>query len=52
MLAGTPDRYKFEAVAGNFRISTKSGDLVAIVEGVDKLAPSDISKEMGVFILK
>lgn len=52
MLAGTPDRYKFEPVAGNLRISTKDGDLVAIVEGVDKLTPGDISKEMGVFILK
>ena len=52
MLAGTPDRYKFETVAGNLKISTKAGDLVAIVEGVDKLTPSDISKEMGVFILK
>ena len=52
MLAGTPDRYKFEPVAGNLKISTKAGDLVAIVEGVDKLTPSDISKEMGIFILK
>lgn len=52
MLAGTPDRYKFEAAQGNLRISTKDGDLIAIVEGVDKLTPSDISKEMGIFILK
>jgi hypothetical protein len=52
MLAGTPDRYKFEAIAGNLRISTKTGDLVAIVEGVDKLTPEKISKEMGVFVLK
>jgi hypothetical protein len=52
MLAGTPDQYKFEPVAGNLRISTKTGDLVAIVEGVDKLTPSDISKDMGIFMLK
>jgi hypothetical protein len=52
MLAGTPDRYKFEPVAGNLKISTKAGDLVAIVEGVDKLIPSDISKDMGIFMLK
>jgi hypothetical protein len=52
MLAGTPDRYKFEPVAENLKISTKAGDLVAIVEGVDKLTPSDISKDMGIFMLK
>lgn len=52
MLAGTPNQYKFEPAAGNLRISTRDGDLVAIVEGVDKLTPGDISKEMGVFILK
>jgi hypothetical protein len=52
MLAGTPDQYKFESAQGNLRISTTAGDLVAIVEGVDKLTPSDISKEMGIFMLK
>ncbi len=52
MLAGTPDRYKFEPTQGNLRISTTAGDLVAIVEGVDKLTPGDISKEMGIFMLK
>ncbi len=52
MLAGDPKQYKFESAQGNLRISTTAGDLVAIVEGVDKLTPGDISKEMGVFILK
>lgn len=52
MLAGTPGRYKLEPAQGNLRISTTAGDLVAIVKGVDKLTPGDISKEMGVFILK
>jgi hypothetical protein len=52
MLAGDPKQYKFEPAQGNLRISTTAGDLVAIVEGVDKLTPGDISKEMGVFILK
>jgi hypothetical protein len=52
MLAGTPARYKFKAAEGNLQISTTSGDLVAIVEGVDKLTPGNISKEMGIFILK
>jgi hypothetical protein len=52
MLAGDPQQYKFESAQGNLRISTTAGDLVAIVEGVDKLTPGDISKEMGVFILK
>lgn len=52
MLAGDPNQYKFESAQGNLRISTTAGDLVAIVEGVDKLTPGDISKEMGVFILK
>lgn len=52
MLAGDPKQYKFESAQGNLRISTKKGDLVAIVEGVDKLTPGKISKEMGIFILK
>ncbi len=52
MLAGDPKQYKFESAQGNLRISTIAGDLVAIVEGVDKLTPGDISKEMGIFMLK
>ena len=52
MLAGTPKQYKFQTTEGNLQISTISGDLIAIVEGVDKLTPDNISKDMGIFILK
>lgn len=33
-LQGTPSDYKFETVNGSFHISTASGDLMGIVEGV------------------
>lgn len=52
LLAGKPDEYKWESMEGNVRISTSSGDLVAIVEGIDKLERGEIYEEMGVFILK
>lgn len=52
ILAGDPTQYKFESVKGEFRISTASGDLIAIVEGVDKLAVGESSKEFGIFELE
>ena len=52
LLAGEPKQYKLESVDGNLRISTVSGDLVAIIEGVDKLEVGETSKEFGVFVLK
>jgi hypothetical protein len=52
VLAGEPRQYKFESIAGNLHISTISGDLVAIVEGVNKLKVGDVSKEMGIFTVK
>lgn len=51
-LAGVLDQYKLESANGTVRISTKEGDLVAIVEGVDKLKLGKISKEYGQFGLK
>ncbi|UBF26363.1 hypothetical protein K9N68_33510 [Kovacikia minuta CCNUW1] len=52
VLAGEPNQYKFESVDGNVRISTVGGDLVAIVEGVDKLEVGETAKDFGVFSLK
>ncbi|MBW4690471.1 MAG: hypothetical protein KME27_01755 [Lyngbya sp. HA4199-MV5] len=52
ILAGEPKQYKFESVNGDFRISTASGDLIAIVEGVDKLEVGESSKEFGIFGLE
>ncbi|NJP09755.1 MAG: hypothetical protein HC866_09930 [Leptolyngbyaceae cyanobacterium RU_5_1] len=52
VLAGDPKQYTFVPTDGTVRISTVSGDLVAIVEGVDKLEVGEISKEYGVFSLK
>ncbi|MEH2243279.1 hypothetical protein [Nostoc sp.] len=51
-LAGQPQQYKFETVKGNFHILTASGDLIAIVEGIDKLKPGKVFKKYGVFTLK
>ncbi|MEH2168914.1 MAG: hypothetical protein V7K41_20095 [Nostoc sp.] len=51
-LAGQPQQYKFETVKGNFRILTASGDLIAIVEGIDKLEAGKVFKKYGVFTLK
>jgi hypothetical protein len=52
ILAGEPKQYKFDAVDGNVQILTVSGDLVAIVEGVNKLEVGERSKQFGVFGLK
>jgi hypothetical protein len=55
MLAGAPQDYQFKAIANNLNISTASGDLVAIVEGVDKLTPEKVPAEMkalGIFLVK
>ncbi|MBF2026673.1 MAG: hypothetical protein IGS48_07895 [Oscillatoriales cyanobacterium C42_A2020_001] len=51
ILAGKPDQYKMETVDGNVRILL-NGDLVAIVEGVEKLTVGDVVKEYGVFTMK
>jgi hypothetical protein len=52
ILAGEPKQYKFEPKEGNFHISTASGDLVAIVEGVSQLEIGEETKEFGVFTVK
>jgi hypothetical protein len=52
MLAGQPSQYKFEPKDGNVRIETASGDLVAIVEDVDKLQVDEVTKDFGVFMMK
>ncbi|MBF2098133.1 MAG: hypothetical protein IGQ88_07140 [Gloeomargaritaceae cyanobacterium C42_A2020_066] len=52
ILAGFPEQYQLKSVDGDFLISTKEGDLVAIVEGVDRLDVEGIYKEFGVSILK
>ena len=51
MLAGEPKQYQFKTLDNNLHISI-AGDLIAVIEGVNKLTPSDISKEMGIFMLK
>lgn len=52
MLAGQPNQYKFESKDGNVRISTASGDLVAIVEGVNQLQVDQVTKDFGIFTVK
>jgi hypothetical protein len=52
ILAGQPEQYKFNPVDGKVRITTTSGDLVAIVEGVNQLKAGEVSKEFGVFTVK
>lgn len=52
ILAGKPDQYKWESTEGNIQIFTKDGDLIAIIEGVDKLEIGEEMEEIGVFILK
>jgi hypothetical protein len=52
ILAGEPSQYKIVSSAGNVRISTVSGDLIAIVENIDKLEVDEIVKEYGVFSMK
>jgi hypothetical protein len=51
-LSGLPEQYKIEPANGTVQISTKEGDLVAIVEGVDKLEFGEISKKYGQFAVK
>jgi CRP-like cAMP-binding protein len=51
ILAGEPGQYRFEAVDGAMRIST-NGDLIAIVEGVNKLDVGEVVKQYGVFTMK
>jgi hypothetical protein len=52
MLAGQPQQYKFEPKDGNVRISTASGDLVAIVEGINQLQVDQVTKDFGIFTVK
>lgn len=52
LLTGIPNQYKFEAVDSNLQISTTQGDLVAVIEGIDKLVVGDQLKELGVFTMK
>jgi hypothetical protein len=51
-LSGLPAQYKLEPANGVVRISTVNGDLVAIVEGVDKLEVGKISEKYGQFSFK
>ncbi|NJK28689.1 MAG: hypothetical protein HC940_00315 [Acaryochloris sp. SU_5_25] len=51
-LSGLPEQYKIESAKGMVKIFTKEGDLVVIVEGVDKLAFGELSKEYGQFAVK
>jgi hypothetical protein len=51
LLTGIPNQYKFEAADSNLRISTTQGDLVAVIEGIDKLVVGDQIKELGVFTM-
>jgi hypothetical protein len=52
MLSGQPTQYKFEAADKDLRISTTQGDLVAVIEGIDKLEVGDVVKEYGMFTMK
>ncbi len=52
ILAGDPKQYTFKPVDGNVHMSTAGGDLVAIVEGIDKLEVGDGVKELGIFVMK
>jgi hypothetical protein len=51
-LSGVPEQYKIESAEVNVRISTKEGDLVAIIEGIEELKLGKISEEYGQFELK
>ncbi|WP_404783696.1 hypothetical protein [Altericista sp. CCNU0014] len=51
LLTGIPNQYKFEAADSNLRILTTQGDLVAVIEGIDKLVVGDRFKELGVFTM-
>ncbi|CAN1212581.1 Lipoprotein [Tumidithrix helvetica PCC 7403] len=52
ILAGELSQYKLIPKESNLQIATADGDLVAIVEGVDKLELGDVVKDFGVFTLK
>jgi len=52
LLAGKPDEYQWESIDGNVRISTSSGDLIAIVEAIDNLEVEEVYEDVGIFILK
>ncbi|RFP60641.1 MAG: hypothetical protein BJG00_006260 [Limnothrix sp. CACIAM 69d] len=52
LLAGKPEDYSLQPQDKTLRISTKSGDLVAIVQGVDRLTVGDVVADYGIFILK
>jgi hypothetical protein len=52
LLAGKPEDYTLQPQDKTLRISTKSGDLVAIVQGVDRLTVGDVVADYGIFILK
>jgi hypothetical protein len=52
VLAGELNQYKLTPKEGNLHISTTDGDLVAIIEGIDKLEVGEVSKDFGVFTLK
>jgi hypothetical protein len=46
VLSGSTQDYNIQAVNGNLNISTASGDLIGIVEGVTSLSPIPISGEI------
>jgi hypothetical protein len=52
VLSGLPTQYKFKAVDSNLQISTTQGDLVAVIEGIDKLEVGDVMKDFGMFTMK
>ncbi len=52
VLAGELSQYKLTPKEGNLQISTADGDLVAIVEGVDKLEAGEVVKDFGIFTMK
>ncbi|NJK28678.1 MAG: hypothetical protein HC940_00260 [Acaryochloris sp. SU_5_25] len=52
LLAGQPNQYKFAPKDGNVQILTTSGDLVAIIEGTDKLQVEEVMKDLDVFTVK
>jgi hypothetical protein len=51
-LSGSLNDYKLESANGTVRISTVKGDLVAIIEGIDKLEFGKISQKYGQFSFK
>lgn len=51
VLANTLEPYNFEAVNGSLNISTSTGDLIGVVEGVESLAPIGPGAVPGTFLL-